>query len=40
VDKRHDLVLVAIWDVQSDKADIIWRYIAAQADKRQKEGYL
>jgi translation initiation factor 1A len=32
--------LVAPWDFQSDKADIIWRYIAAHADKLQKDGYL
>ena len=38
--RDNDLVLVAPWDFQSDKADIIWRYIAAHADKLQKEGYL
>lgn len=35
-----DLVLIAPWDFQSDKADIIWRYIAAHADKMKAEGYL
>ena len=35
-----DLVLIAPWDFQSDKADIIWRYIAAHADKMKTEGYL
>ena len=29
MDTDHDLVLIAPWDFQSDKADIIWRYIAA-----------
>ncbi|HZA07006.1 MAG TPA: translation initiation factor eIF-1A, partial [Nitrososphaeraceae archaeon] len=29
--RDNDLVLVAPWDFQSDKADIIWRYIAAHA---------
>jgi translation initiation factor 1A len=38
--RDNDLVLIAIWDFQSGKADIIWRYIVSQADKRQKEGYL
>ncbi len=38
--RDNDLVLVAPWDFQSDKADIIWRYIAAHADKLQKDGYL
>ncbi|MFL6401436.1 MAG: translation initiation factor eIF-1A [Nitrososphaeraceae archaeon] len=38
--RDHDLVLVAPWDFQSDKADIIWRYIAAHAEKLEQEGYL
>ena len=38
--RDNDLVLVAPWDFQSDKADIIRRYIAAHADKLQKDGYL
>ncbi|MDF0679609.1 MAG: hypothetical protein P0116_01435 [Candidatus Nitrosocosmicus sp.] len=25
--RDNDLVLIAPWDFQSDKADIIWRYI-------------
>ena len=40
MDKRHGLVLVAIWDFQSGKTDIIWRYFAAHANKLQKDGYL
>ena len=35
-----DLVLVAPWDFQSDKADIIWRYISAHADKIKQAGHL
>ncbi|MFL6324207.1 MAG: translation initiation factor eIF-1A [Nitrososphaeraceae archaeon] len=38
--RDHDLVLVAPWDFQSDKADILWRYIAAHADKLEQEGHL
>lgn len=38
--RDHDLVLIAPWDFQSDKADIIWRYIAAHADKLEQDGYL
>jgi translation initiation factor 1A len=38
--RDNDLVLVAPWDFQSDKADIVWRYIAAHADKLEKDGYL
>ncbi|HKU50754.1 MAG TPA: hypothetical protein VJP79_12450 [Nitrososphaera sp.] len=26
--RDNDLVLIAPWDFQSDKADIIWRYIS------------
>jgi translation initiation factor 1A len=39
--RDNDLVLVAPWNFQSDSADIIWRYIAAHADKVEKDdGYL
>jgi translation initiation factor 1A len=38
--RDHDLVLVAPWDFQSDKADIIWRYTAANAEKLEQEGNL
>ncbi len=35
-----DLVLVAPWDFQSDRADIIWRYISAHAEKMKADGLL
>ena len=38
--RDNDLVLVAPWDFQSDKADIVWRYISAHADKLEQEGHL
>ena len=38
--RDNDLVLIAPWDFQSGKADIIWRYIAAHADKLSHEGHL
>ncbi len=38
--RDNDLVLIAPWDFQSDKADIIWRYISAHADKLEQEGQL
>ena len=38
--RDNDLVLIAPWDFQSDKADIIWRYISAHADKLDTEGHL
>jgi translation initiation factor 1A len=36
----NDIVLVALWDFQSDKADLVWRYITAHADKLQQDGLL
>lgn len=38
--REHDLVLIAPWDFQTDKADIVWRYISAHAEKLQKDGVL
>lgn len=38
--REYDLVLIAPWDFQSDRADIIWRYIAAHAEKIKQDGYL
>lgn len=38
--RDNDLVLIAPWDFQSDKADIIWRYIAAHAEKIKQDGHL
>ena len=38
--RDNDLVLVAPWDFKSDRADIIWRYIAAHAEKMKAEGLL
>ena len=35
-----DLVLVAPWDFQSQRADIIWRYISAHAEKMKADGLL
>jgi len=39
--RENDLVLVAPWDFQSDRADIVlWKYIASHADKLEQDGYL
>ncbi len=38
--RDNDLVLVAPWDFQSQRADIIWRYISAHAEKLKAEGHL
>ena len=38
--RDNDLVLIAPWDFQSNKADIVWRHITAHADKLEQDGYL
>ena len=38
--RDHDLVLVAPWDFKSDRADIVWRYTAGNAEKLEQEGHL
>ena len=38
--RDNDLVLVAPWDFKSDRADIIWRYISAHAEKIKQDGHL
>ena len=38
--RDNDLVLVAPWDFKSDRADIIWRYISAHAEKMKADGLL
>ena len=38
--RDHDLVLVAPWDFKSDRADIVWRYTAGNAEKLEQDGYL
>ena len=38
--RDNDLVLISPWDFQSDKADIIWRYISAHAEKIKQDGHL
>ena len=38
--RDNDLVLIAPWDFQSEKADIIWRYISAHAEKMKADGLL
>ena len=38
--RDNDLVLIAPWDFQSERADIIWRYISAHAEKMKADGLL
>ena len=38
--RENDIVLVAPWDFDNRKADILWRYIRAHADWLDANGYL
>jgi len=38
--RENDIVLVAPWDFDNRKADILWRYIRAHADWLETNGYL
>jgi translation initiation factor 1A len=38
--REGDIVLVAPWDFDNRKADIIWRYIKAHAEWLDQNGYL
>ena len=38
--RENDIVLVAPWDFDNRKADILWRYIRAHADWLEANGYL
>jgi translation initiation factor 1A len=38
--KEGDVVIVAPWDFQDDRADIIWRYSKGQAKWLEDNGYL
>ena len=38
--RENDVVLVAPWEFDDRKADILWRYIAAHAEWLETNGYL
>ena len=38
--REGDIVLVAPWDFQDDRADIVWRYSRGQARWLEDNGYL
>ena len=38
--REGDVVLIAPWDFDNSKADIIWRYITAHRDWLETNGYL
>lgn len=38
--RENDVVLIAPWDFDNKKADIVWRYINAHKDWLETNGYL
>jgi translation initiation factor 1A len=38
--REHDIVLVAPWDFDDDRADVLWRYIKAHEEYLAKNNYL
>lgn len=38
--REGDVVLIAPWEFQDNKCDILWRYTIAQADWLKSNGYL
>ncbi len=38
--RENDVVIVVPWSFQDEKADVIWRYTAPQADWLRRRGYL
>ncbi len=38
--REHDIVLVAPWDFDDDKADVLWRYIKAHEEWLAAHNYL
>jgi translation initiation factor 1A len=38
--REGDMVIVVPWDIQDEKADVIWRYTGPQVNWLQRKGYL
>jgi translation initiation factor 1A len=38
--REHDIVLVAPWDFDDDRADVLWRYIKAHEEWLSQNNYL
>ena len=38
--REGDIVIVVPWDIQNEKADVIWRYTGPQVNWLQRKGYL
>jgi translation initiation factor 1A len=38
--KVGDILIIKIWDFQPSRADVVWRFIGAQAEHLKKKGFL
>ncbi len=38
--REGDLVIIVPWEIQDEKADVVWRYTAPQVDWLERKGYL
>ena len=38
--RENDVVIIVPWSFQDEKADVVWRYTAPQADWLRRRGYL
>ncbi|HEU16769.1 MAG TPA: translation initiation factor eIF-1A [Nitrososphaeria archaeon] len=38
--RENDVVLIAPWEFQDDRCDVLWRYTIPQADLLRQKGYL
>ncbi|HYB59706.1 MAG TPA: translation initiation factor eIF-1A, partial [Candidatus Acidoferrales bacterium] len=35
-----DVIIIRPWSIQDEKADVVWRYLPAQADWLRRNGYI
>jgi translation initiation factor 1A len=35
-----DVIIIKPWSIQDEKADVVWRYLPAQADWLRRNGYI
>lgn len=38
--RQGDVVIVIPWEIQNEKADVVWRYTGPQVDWLQRKGFL
>ena len=38
--RQGDVVILIPWEIENDKADVVWRYTGPQVDWLQRKGFL